>query len=115
VRSFAHALLVTVHDLVDKTLHEVLLAADRAKGQHLNLLGRPALGFLAAIEEDLERTTAMPEPVVTRGRNEGDVFPSKCGIQIEVAYSLQKFLIEKPFLRPNKRVIIILDGEVSVL
>ena len=111
IRLHAHPPDVARHHVIHETLQERPLPSDRPEGQRFQASASPLPRVLSPREVHQERPSAIPEPMNPRRRNQRDTFVAHRRIQIDSADSLQKLLLQKPFLHPGECRIVVFHGD----
>src|SRR5580704_17550146 len=99
---------MTVHNVVHELLEEEPFSAQRSKPERLDSPATPFVSVFGAREPHLKRSAVVPEPMFSRRRNHGDPLVAQRRVQIKPPNSLKKLLLQKPFLHPYERGVIIL-------
>src|ERR1700735_1703926 len=80
----------------------------RAPKLRFSRFSRAIRGLLSTGSHTSKRSAATPEPMFSGRRNHGDPLIAKRRVQIKPPNSLKKLLLQKPFLHPYERGVIIL-------
>src|SRR4029079_12570855 len=84
-----------------------LLPTQSAEGQRLYPARGAFASFCAARKPYLEWTPVVPEPVMSRRRNQGNLLSPECGVQIDSPNFLEEPLFQEPFLHPHKCCVVV--------
>ena len=103
--------MVAIHNLIHELPQNARPATDGSKLQVL-VTSRPStLCLLTSIEINMKRSSATPEPVMTRSRNKSDSPALQRCVHVQTSNALKELLIEKPFLHPDERGVFALDRD----
>src|SRR5260370_30237679 len=95
VRLHTLSLDVALHNIVNEVLQESPIPPEGSEGERLYAPTTPFVSVLCTREPYLKRSAAVPEPMFAGRRNHGDPFITYRRIQIHVANSLKKPLLQK--------------------
>src|ERR1700704_1378474 len=102
---------MALDDFFDELLEKALAASDSTERQRLRPAPRRTFRVLVPVEVNQERPSSMPKPMRPRRRNESNSFIADSRVQINSSNSLQEMLLQKPFLHPEERSVIVVHGD----